>query len=49
MAGLCEEAMKSGNVAAFFAKNYPQAVASASEKDAVATDCAIYGFGKAAR
>jgi hypothetical protein len=36
-------------VAAFFAKNYPQAVASAPEKEAVTTDCAIYGLGKAAR
>jgi hypothetical protein len=49
MAGLCEEAIKSGDVAAFFAKNYPQAVASAPEKEAVTTDCAIYGLGKAAR
>jgi hypothetical protein len=49
IAGLCDVALQSGDVRAFFAKNYPQAATSKSEMDVIATDCAIYGFGRAAR
>lgn len=49
MATICEMAIKSGNVRAYLAENFPEGVGSPSGMDGAATDCAIYGYGKSAR